>query len=595
MEIVGIDLSTAITIDTCQGICMTNKINIISPCGFGDTLILCGFKEALEALYGASINFIIKPKHEIIMKMYDIEDYSIQDFSEDELYKIAEANPIPQKGSLFVAHPLFLNEKGLLDAFNKNKISFLNLHRKNLKLNDITEFKPPIKYPDLAKKFKQYIETLASLDKIVLIAPEAKSLKGINSHFFEELVKDLNSKGYTVISSVVDKCNMLKGSIYLPLNLEEAVALSMVCHSVYATRSGFCDLIAPVAKNLTVFYPDIQAYNAFNLRKIYNNSNISYLIVTHQITSGNFVSFITALIMLYTPIKNLGNNFTAVQFSFMAIERVFEVLDAEPTIKDRENAQILTSNYKGIELKGVNFEYTPNVPVLKNINIKIRKGETLALVGNSGGGKTTLVNLLPRFYDVTSGSIEIDGVDIKNYTLKSLRQNMAVVFQDNFLFSGTIRDNIMLGNENASEEDIQKAIKMAFLDEFIQELQNGINTYIGERGILLSGGQKQRVAIARAFLKDSPIIILDEATSALDNKAEAIVQKAIDNLMKDRTVFVIAHRLSTIQNADRIAVINEGALVELGTHSELISIKNGCYKALYYMQFKVQDEEIIQV
>lgn len=316
----------------------------------------------------------------------------------------------------------------------------------------------------------------------------------------------------------------------------------------------------------------------------------SYLIVTKQITSGNFVSFITALIMLYTPVKNLGSNFNAVQFSFMAIERVFDILNAEPAIKDSPGAKDLSDNYSTIEFNNVGFEYNPGVPVLKNVNLKIKRGETLALVGNSGGGKTTLVNLLPRFYDVKSGSISIDGLDIREITLKSLRKNMAVVFQDNFLFSGTIRENIMLGNESATAEQLQKAVEMAYLDDFVSGLHAGLDTYIGERGILLSGGQKQRVAIARAFLKNAPIIILDEATSALDNQAEAIVQKAIDNLMKDKTVFVIAHRLSTIQNADRIAVINEGELSELGTHDELMQIENGNYKTLYNMQFRVQEE-----
>lgn len=315
----------------------------------------------------------------------------------------------------------------------------------------------------------------------------------------------------------------------------------------------------------------------------------SHLILTQQITNGNFVSFITALIMLYTPIKNLGNNFNAVQFSFMAIERVFAILDLQPVITNMENAVTLNHLQKGIYFEDVNFEYTKNKPVLKHINLNVKKGETIAFVGNSGGGKTTIVNLLPRFYDVKSGSITIDGIDIRNYSLESLRQNIAVVFQDNFLFSGTIRENILLGNENATEEMINKAIKMAYLDDFVLSLECGLDTLIGERGVLLSGGQKQRVAIARAFLKDAPIIILDEATSALDNKAEAVVQKAIDNLMKDKTVFVIAHRLSTIQNANRIAVINEGQLVELGNHKELMSIENGQYKSLYEMQFKKQE------
>lgn len=316
----------------------------------------------------------------------------------------------------------------------------------------------------------------------------------------------------------------------------------------------------------------------------------SHLILTKQITSGNFVSFITALIMLYTPIKSLGNNFNQVQLSFFAIERVFELMEAKPAITDKENAIELKDNYKNIEFKNVNFEYIPGVPVLKDISLKVNRGETVALVGNSGGGKTTIVNLLPRFYDVTSGCIQIDGIDIRDYTLYSLRQNISVVFQDNFLFSGTIRENIMLGRENASEEELQNAIKMAYLDEFINSLEHKENTFIGERGVLLSGGQKQRVAIARAFLKNAPMVILDEATSALDNKAEAIVQKAIENLMQDKTVFVIAHRLSTIQNADKIVMINEGQIVETGKHNELLNIPNGAYKALYTAQFKHQEE-----
>ncbi len=318
----------------------------------------------------------------------------------------------------------------------------------------------------------------------------------------------------------------------------------------------------------------------------------SHLIMSNQITAGNFVSFITALILLYTPVKSIGNNLNQVQFSFYAIEQVFDKLDGQPAIKDKENAICMNREHSKIVFKNVNFEYVENVPVLKDINLEINKGETVAFVGNSGGGKTTLVNLLPRFYDISSGLIAIDGIDIRDFTLYSLRQNIAVVFQDNFLFSGTIRENIMLGNPNATDDDVQKAVRMAFLDEFVATLQNGLDTVIGERGVLLSGGQKQRVAIARAFLKDAPIIILDEATSALDNKAEAIVQKAIDNLMKDKTVLVIAHRLSTIRNATKIAVINEGRLVELGTHEELMNIENGQYKMLYDMQFK-NDENTI--
>ena len=312
----------------------------------------------------------------------------------------------------------------------------------------------------------------------------------------------------------------------------------------------------------------------------------SYLIVNGTITSGAFVSFITALIMLYTPIKNLGKNYHAVQLSFMAIERVCSILDLESNIVNKQNPVFIKKIKKGVEFKNVDFEYVKDTKVLKNINLFVPAGSTTALVGNSGGGKSTIINLIPRFYDVLNGKIEIDGIDIRDFDIDSLRQNIAVVFQDNFLFSGTIRENLLLGKENASEEEINNAIKMAYLDDFVAGLENGLDTDIGERGMLLSGGQKQRMAIARAFIKNAPIVILDEATSALDNKAEAIVQKAIDNLMSDRTVFVIAHRLSTIQNADKIVVLNDGEIVEEGKHEELLKITNGAYKALYNAQFK---------
>ena len=312
----------------------------------------------------------------------------------------------------------------------------------------------------------------------------------------------------------------------------------------------------------------------------------SYLIVNGTITSGNFVSFITALVMLYTPIKGIGKNFNNVQISFLAIERVMDILDMDPAVKDRADAGVLKQIEKGITFDDVTFEYVPGTPVLKNVSLNVRAGSTVAVVGNSGGGKTTLVNLLPRFYDVKSGAVKIDGQDIRSLTMESLRDKIAVVFQDNFLFEGTIRDNITLGKENASDEEIAAALKMAYLDDFVAGLENGVDTEIGETGALLSGGQRQRLAIARAFIKNAPIVILDEATSALDNKSEAVVQKAIDNLMQDRTVFVIAHRLSTVQNADKIVVVNDGQIVEEGTHDELLAIDNGAYKALYNAQFK---------
>lgn len=312
----------------------------------------------------------------------------------------------------------------------------------------------------------------------------------------------------------------------------------------------------------------------------------SYLIVTHQITPGNFVSFITALIMLYNPIKSIGNNFNSVQMALMAMERVFKLLEATPAITNKPNAKKLGKIKKSIDYKDVCFEYVNGKPILKNINLSIKCGETIAFVGNSGGGKTTLVNLLPRFYDIKSGSISIDGQDIRDLELNSLRDKIAIVFQDNFLFSGTIRENILLGRTDVSEKELNEAIKCACLEEFINSLEKGLDTDIGERGVLLSGGQKQRIAIARAFIKDAPIVILDEATSALDNKSEAVVQQAIDNLMKDRTVFIIAHRLSTVRNADKIVVVNYGEIVEIGTHEELLAKDNSIYGSLYKTQIK---------
>jgi len=320
----------------------------------------------------------------------------------------------------------------------------------------------------------------------------------------------------------------------------------------------------------------------------------NHLIMNGELTSGSFAAFVTSLLLLYKPVKGLGQTLAGLQGTFVAMGRVFELFDLVPEIKTEPDSIELKGFEKQIEFKNVSFEYVEDVPVLKNFSLVVPKNQTIALVGNSGGGKSTVVNLIPRFYDVKSGSIEIDGVDLRSLDLQSLRNQISFVFQDNFLFSGTIRENITMGNKSATEAELQAVIQMAHLDEFLATLDEGIDTEVGERGATLSGGQRQRVAIARAMIKKSPIVILDEATSALDNKSEAIVQMALDNLMKNKTVFVIAHRLSTIKNADRIAVVNEGVLAELGTHDELIKIENGKYKNLYEMQFaKTQAVEVL--
>lgn len=317
------------------------------------------------------------------------------------------------------------------------------------------------------------------------------------------------------------------------------------------------------------------------------------LIVTGQMTAGSFASFVTSLLLLYKPVKTLGQTLQNIQGIFVSLGRVFELFDYKPELKNKENAVALTDLKDNITFENVNFEYAKETPVLKNINLNIKKGETIAIVGNSGGGKSTIANLIPRFYDVTSGSIKLDGIDVRDLEINSLRNNIAMVFQDNFLFSGSIRENILLGNPDATEEELKEAIKSAHLQEMIAEMPNGLNTNLSERGTTLSGGQRQRVAIARAMIKQTPIVILDEATSALDNQSEAIVQLALDNLIKNKTVLLIAHRFTTIKNADRIAVINEGEITELGTHEELMLIENGQYKHLYEMQFRDSNEQAL--
>ncbi len=351
------------------------------------------------------------------------------------------------------------------------------------------------------------------------------------------------------------------------MNLNEIFKLSVKMVKRTAWISPFMHFSVSIGISLTIAYG-------------------SWLIVQGTITAGDFVSFLAALLMMYTPLKAMGNTIVNIQQGFLAIERIYDILDIEPDIQNSPEALKITNFDHAIKFQNVNFSYREGIPVLHDFSLEIKKNESIALVGNSGGGKSTIVSLLPRFYDIQSGAITIDGNNIKNIEIEALRSQITIVFQDNFLFNGTIRDNILLGKASATEEEIRQAIKAAYLDEFIAELENGLDTPIGERGNLLSGGQKQRVAIARAFLRNSPILILDEATSALDNKSEAIVQKAIENLMANKTVIIIAHRLSTIKNVDKIAFIQEGNLAEFGTHNELMNIKNGHYKTLYNLQFK---------
>ena len=308
-----------------------------------------------------------------------------------------------------------------------------------------------------------------------------------------------------------------------------------------------------------------------------------YLIQIGHMSPGDLVSFLAALLMFYQPIKKLGSNFSSIQVATMAIQRVLSILDLKPTIVSKPGAKPMRGMTDAIRYQDVSFSYETGKPVLKHVDLEIRAGRSVAFVGNSGGGKTTMVNLLPRFYDVCGGAVTIDGTDIRDLDLDDLRANIAIVFQDNFLFGGSIRENIMLGKRDATDEQVAAAVKGACLEDFVTGLEHGLDTQIGERGVMLSGGQKQRVAIARAFIKDAPIVILDEATSALDNQSEKVVQQAIENLMLNKTVLIIAHRLSTVINADTIVVLRDGEIVESGRHAELLA-KNGVYASLYQTQ-----------
>ena len=314
------------------------------------------------------------------------------------------------------------------------------------------------------------------------------------------------------------------------------------------------------------------------------------LIIKGEMTTGSFASFVTSLLLLYKPVKDLGRVTTNLQNVFVAMSRVFELFAIEAKITDAKNPIELKEIKKSIKFEQVGFEYEAGKPVLENINLEAKCGEVVAFVGNSGGGKSTAVNLIPRFYDCTQGRITIDDINIKNYSLKSLRENIAEVFQDNFIFTGTIKENIMLGKPDATEVELENAVKLAHLEDVVSELEDGLDTNLAEMGTSLSGGQRQRIAIARAIIKNAPILILDEATSALDNKSEAVVQKALQNLIKNKTVFIIAHRLSTVKDADKIAVIMNGNITEIGRHEELLNIEGGNYKTLYDMQFKHLEE-----
>lgn len=309
-----------------------------------------------------------------------------------------------------------------------------------------------------------------------------------------------------------------------------------------------------------------------------------YEVIKGNLSVGTMVVFVSYMDKLYNPLRRLVNSSTTLTQSLASMDRMFEFIDEEYDIVDKPDAVELKKVEGNVSLENVSFQYNDNeAMVLKNVSLNIKSGETIALVGMSGGGKSSLVSLIPRFYDVTSGCIKLDGTDIRNFKARSLRDKIGMVLQDNILFSESVKMNILMGNPDATDEEVIAAAKAANAHDFIMDLPYGYDTKVGERGVKLSGGQKQRVAIARVFLKNPPLLILDEATSALDLESEHLIQEALDKLAKDRTTLIVAHRLATITHADRIVLIEYGEIKEVGTHEELMQLEGS-----YYNLFSVQ-------
>lgn len=347
-------------------------------------------------------------------------------------------------------------------------------------------------------------------------------------------------------------------------------------------NSGYSKLLKSVHRKRDLSSPMSELLSAVVISIVLWFGSTLILSGSASITAANFIAYIIVFSQIIPPAKSFSHGFYNLQKGMASAERVFEILDADEVIFEKDNAKHITEFIDSIKYNNVVFRYGKD-DVLKNINLNIEKGKMIALVGESGGGKSTMVDLLPRFYDVCEGSITIDGTDIREYRINDLRSLMGIVSQESILFNDTVHNNIAFGMNNATREDVIEAAKVANAHDFIMQLENGYDTYIGDRGMNLSGGQRQRLSIARAVLKNPPILILDEATSSLDTESEKLVQDALSKIMSNRTSVVIAHRLSTIQNADDIVVLAKGHIVEQGKHDELIA-KNGVYKRLTDLQ-----------
>ena len=381
---------------------------------------------------------------------------------------------------------------------------------------------------------------------------------GLSSHLQETISGAKLVKAFGAEEFEVDRFATRNADLY---------RLSMKVVKVQALTSPLSEMFAGIGAAAVIFYG-------------------GYSVVNGQSTPGNFFSFMTALFMLYEPIKRLSQMNNLIQQGIAAATRVFEVLDTLPDVREKRDAVELADVRREIAFEQVDFCYSEGgLPILREINFRTEVGRTVAIVGSTGAGKTTLVDLLPRFYDPAHGAVRIDGIDLRDMTLSSLRSKIGIVGQHTILFNDTIRNNIAYGTPGASQEKIEEAARRANAHPFISRFQEGYDTVVGEQGFKLSGGERQRVAIARALLKDAPILILDEATSALDSESEGVVQEALEMLMRGRTTFVIAHRLSTVRNADVILVIEDGRILEQGNHQELLS-RESRYRSFYLKQFE---------
>jgi len=471
-----------------------------------------------------------------------------------------------------------------LSYFNKNKSGELT----SILINDIDNMRAALS-TSFQKLFVEPINILAFLSLLFIISPKLAAIailvipiSGVIIFGIAQSIRRRAARSQAKLAGITSIISETLGSMRI---VKAFVMKNYELKRFYAETRKYYQLMLRKDRLRLISSPITETIGA-SIAALLLFIGARDVLVNQSISSEDFIRFILLLFSVLGPIKNLGNVFNELQNGLASADRVFSIIDIKSDIHDNDDAIHIEKFQDNITFQNVNFYYeNESEMILKNINLSLKSGEILALVGPSGAGKSTLADLIPRFYDVTEGSIFLDGEDIKNIKLNSLRSLMGIVTQETFLFNDSVKANIAYGLESVSDEDIKKAAIAANADKFIEQLPNGYDTIIGERGVKLSGGQRQRISIARAIMKNPPILILDEATSSLDTESEKIVQDAIEKLMHNRTVIVIAHRLSTVHNASKIIVLDKGDIVDTGTHNELIN-KQGLYKQLHNMQFK---------